>query len=663
MTLRFLRTALIASAFALSATYAMAQDEEAKALKDEYVITLSTIPALAQKSLDEAMDAGQKAMVVEEQSRHSALIVPKYHWNEGEVVPEDEAGDLCERIERRQRRAEKQLREAGLMGAVAPGRPILRRISCAPNAILEIFEAPNDPSYSLTWGLNQSSDIDMNAPEAWSISKGSSNVVMAVIDTGVQRTHPDLAANMWVNSAEVPGDGIDNDGNGYVDDYYGWNAITRTGDPADDNRHGTHVSGTIGGVGNNGIGVAGVNWNVKIMAVKFLSGSGSGTLADAVNAIDYVTAQKNRGVNVIGSNNSWGGGGYYSPLYDAINRARSAGLLFIAAAGNNSNNNDTNPSYPASYGLDNIISVAAIDQSASMAWFSNYGANSVHIGAPGVSILSTTLTSNYEYLSGTSMATPHISGALALYKSVAPNLSYSQLRQHLFSYTKPVSALVGRAKYPAIPDLYAALVALGGVVPTPGPTATPTASPTPSATPTPVPPTPTPTATPTPVPFYSNVSGTLMDPQTDKPIANAQLTLQGANGASALATSDANGNWNMGAVLGPTNITITITAAGYRFNPFQTYLNGNRSLALLGYANSYTMSVKVMDDQKLALSGVVVSGGALGDRVTDANGMASYTVLYGTDYSLSIDGDTAGPALGRVTGDVSRVLVRRSPDS
>ena len=219
--------------------------------------------------------------------------------------------------------------------------------SVEPDFVIAPTIAPNDPTFSQLWGLNnvgQSGGVanaDINAPEAWNTTTGSRTVVVAVIDTGIDYTHPDLAANAWHNPGEVAGDGIDNDGNGYVDDVYGWDFANNDSNPMDDNGHGTHVSGTIGAVGNNGVGVAGVNWQVSIMGLKFLSGAGSGSTSGAIAAINYATRmRRDFGINIVASNNSWGGGGFSTSLRDAIEAGGRAGILFVAAAGNEAGNND-----------------------------------------------------------------------------------------------------------------------------------------------------------------------------------------------------------------------------------------------------------------------------------------------------------------------------------
>ncbi len=336
-----------------------------------------------------------------------------------------------------------------------------------PNYIVSRQADPNDPGYPRQWGLHNTgqtggtADADVDAPQAWNLSVGSDNAVIAVIDTGVDYTHPDLRANMWVNPGETGLDsqgrsrmtnGVDDDGNGYIDDVHGINAITRTGNPMDDNRHGTHVAGIIGASSNNQVGVAGVNWRVKIIGAKFMNASGNGSVADAIRALDYCTSLKRlfldsggrRGANILATNNSWGGNNFSQALFDAIKRSSDAGILFIAAAGNSATNNDTTPFYPAGYNLPNIIAVAATDARDRRAIFSNYGANSVEMGAPGADILSTIPGSRYASYNGTSMAAPFVSGAVALLWSYDRSLSASQIRLRLMNTGDPVAALEGR---------------------------------------------------------------------------------------------------------------------------------------------------------------------------------------------------------------------------
>jgi subtilisin family serine protease len=303
---------------------------------------------------------------------------------------------------------------------------------------------PNDTSYDQLWGMNNTgqtggtNDADIDAPEAWNFSHGSSQTWVAVIDSGVDATHTDLQANIATNSAEIAGNGIDDDHNGFVDDVHGWDFYNDDKDPADDNSHGTHCSGTIGAIGNNGTGVVGVCWQVSILPVKFLGASGSGSTSDAIDAVNYATT-----MHVTLSSNSWGGGGYSSLLETAISNANTNGVLFVAAAGNDSSDTDTTTNYPSCYNLPNVISVAATTASDTLAYFSNYGLSTVDLGAPGYLIYSTIPSQSYGTKSGTSMATPHVSGALALMRSLAPQMNHLALKQLLFDSVDPIPALQG----------------------------------------------------------------------------------------------------------------------------------------------------------------------------------------------------------------------------
>ena len=311
---------------------------------------------------------------------------------------------------------------------------------------------PNDASFAQLWGLHNTgqtvngirgtADADIDAPEAWDVARGSSSVVVGVIDTGIDFTHPDLAAAQWTNPGEsctgCRTDGIDNDGNGYVDDWRGWDFVNEDNDPFDDHSHGTHVAGTIGGVADNGLGVAGVG-AVSLVALKFLSGGGSGTTADAVRAVNYANAL---GIPI--TNNSWGGGGYSQALYDAIRDADARGSLFVAAAGNDATDNDIGPHYPSNYDLPNVISVAATNSSDQLADFSNYGDGTVDLAAPGDNVYSTIPGGAYDWYSGTSMATPHVAGALALAKSQFPSATGMSLKALVLRSVDPKSSLSGR---------------------------------------------------------------------------------------------------------------------------------------------------------------------------------------------------------------------------
>ncbi|MBC7464835.1 MAG: S8 family serine peptidase [Bdellovibrio sp.] len=332
-----------------------------------------------------------------------------------------------------------------------------------PNFIYKINRTPNDPMYGQLWGMlnvGQADStgalgvagVDINVEKAWDIETGSKKILVAVIDTGVDFNHPDLKDNLWTNEVEANGKaGVDDDANGVIDDIHGFNAITGTGNAMDDQGHGSHCSGTIGAKGNDGKGIVGVNWDTQIMAVKFLDANGSGSLENALKAIDYATKM---GAKVM--SNSWGGGGFSQTLMDAIKRSNDAGAIFIAAAGNDGSNNDTTPSYPASYDVANIISVAAIDNKGQLASFSNYGKKSVHLGAPGVNIYSST-GGAYDSWSGTSMATPHVSGVAALAWAHEPELTAVQLKERLVSTTRPLAGLRGKVKSGGLLNAYNAL--------------------------------------------------------------------------------------------------------------------------------------------------------------------------------------------------------------
>src|SRR4051812_7309588 len=326
-----------------------------------------------------------------------------------------------------------------------------------PNYILHAVAQPNDPQLPQLWGLlNTGQTIkgvpgtpgaDIHAADAWNLTVGSRDTVVAVVDTGIDYTHPDLVHNIW--SAPAPFTvTIGGVSVSCPQGSHGFNAITRTCDPMDDNLHGTHVAGTIGAEGDNGTGVVGVNWTASIMGSKFLDANGSGTLADAINAIDFVIQVKQAfgtlpGANIRVLSNSWGGGGFSQAMLDEINLANANDMLFVAAAGNNGLPNDSFRFYPASYTAPNVIAVAATNNQDGLANFSNYGAATVHLGAPGVDVLSTTPNNGYLSASGTSMATPHVSGAAALLLSRC-TLSTADLKATLLATVESVAALAGK---------------------------------------------------------------------------------------------------------------------------------------------------------------------------------------------------------------------------
>jgi len=313
--------------------------------------------------------------------------------------------------------------------------------ACSPDFRRSVSAVPNDPNYSTAWWYHGANSVA--AESAWNYTQGSSDVVVAIIDTGVDYTHPDLVDNMWHNPWEVAGNGLDDDNDGYVDDVYGFNAYANNGNPMDGYGHGTHVAGIIGARGNNSLGVVGVNWNVKLMALKFLSDEGYGWDSDAIEAINYLIAMKRRGVNVRAVNNSWGGYGQSQALYNAIKAAGDEGIIFVCAAGNSSGNSDVLAATPAAFDLPNIVSVAATSSLGEISSYSNFGAVSVDIAAPGDSILSTVPGPAYAQYSGTSMATPFVTGALGLLQARQPLLSSTEMITRLFATAERRAALDG----------------------------------------------------------------------------------------------------------------------------------------------------------------------------------------------------------------------------
>ena len=416
-------------------------------------------------------------------------------------------------------------------------------IFAEPNQTISIQAISNDPKINDLWGMQ--GNYGSKATTAWDQNYiGSSKIVTGIIDSGIDYTHQDLYLNVWLNQGEIRSlsffsflqdidkdglitfrdlnssinltnpsanlkdlningyidagdllnnqsgweDGKDNDSNGYIDDLIGWDFVNKDNDPYDDNGHGTHVAGTIGAIGNNNTGVSGLNWQTQMIALKTLSGAGSGSLSSAVEATDYFTTAKVQATNrnessrFLGTNNSWGGGGYSQALADSIKRASDQDLLFIAAAGNGggdgiSDNNDIYTNYPSNYTNSNVIAVASITSTGALSSFSNYGAVSVDLGAPGSSILSTLPGNQYGTFSGTSMATPHVTGALALMASTTSQATAQQLKDALLQSAVATSSLSGKTLSGGRLDVEAAINKLKGAPPT----TTPTYSLTPSA--------------------------------------------------------------------------------------------------------------------------------------------------------------------------------------
>ena len=330
-----------------------------------------------------------------------------------------------------------------------------------PNYIYQHTAATSDPYYTngSLWGMYGDATTPANqygsqAGEAWAAGNtGSKSVVVGIIDEGIQFDHPELGDNVWTNPYD-PVDGVDNDGNGYVDDTHGWdfdgnnNTIYDGGSNGGLDDHGTHVAGTIGGK-NNGLGVAGVNWNVTMISCKFLGRRGGNT-ANAVKAVDYLTDLKSRhGMNIVASNNSWGGGGFSQAMLDAINRSNTANILFIAATGNGGtdgvgDNNDVIASYPSNYNAANVIAVASITSTGGLSSFSNYGATTADIGAPGSGIWSSTAYNMLSNYNGTSMATPHVTGGAALYAASHPGSTAAAIKQAILGSAVPTASLSGK---------------------------------------------------------------------------------------------------------------------------------------------------------------------------------------------------------------------------
>jgi subtilisin family serine protease/subtilisin-like proprotein convertase family protein len=418
-------------------------------------------------------------------------------------------------------------------------------VSFHPNLAYQTLRTPNDPRFGDQYGLHNTgqfvpgfglgtSDADIDAPEAWDISIGTRDNVIAVIDTGVDYTHPDLALNMWRNPGETPNDGVDNDGNGFVDDVFGWDFGENDNDPMDVAGHGTQVAGVIGAVGNNNVGVTGVNWLVSIMALKIADQFGNLSTAAIVAAHDYATMMIGRGINIVASNNSYGA---YLPAFyedfpqgvvaerDAIERFITAGGTFVTSAGNAGfDNDDPNVShFPSSYNIPGIITVAATDANDQLAGFSNYGVEEVELGAPGVLILTTTVGGGYGFASGTSFSSPMVAGAVGLLKTVKPSASPVEIREALFNSVDPLPSLQGRVRSGGRLNVARAMQAIqidGPVVRfvDPGPIATQT-----------LPGTNTPRNTVT-ITFSKDIDPTFL--------ATAHVSLIGAGADDAFGTSD-----------------------------------------------------------------------------------------------------------------------------
>ena len=353
----------------------------------------------------------------------------------------------------------------------------------------------NDPLFADQWSLDNTGQyygtagIDIAALEAWQLTTGSREVVVAVIDSGIDINHPDLAGNIWTNPGEIAGNGIDDDGNGFIDDVHGWDFVDNDNLPLDGYGHGTHIAGTIGALADNGIGVAGVAPRVSLMALRFQDDRGAGYTSGMLAALDYATRmRRDFGINIVASNNSWEAGNFSLVVEAAIRAHGEAGITFVAAAGNSGTDTDASPAYPGGYDLPNVIVVASHNSSGSLAGSSNYGATSVDLAAPGLAIKSTLPGGTYGMLSGTSMAAPHVTGVVALLAAAKPGISVAEIRGAILNGVTPTAELAGKTATGGRLNAFAALGFLGEVVePAPAPEPAPALEPAPEPAPAPEP--------------------------------------------------------------------------------------------------------------------------------------------------------------------------------
>ena len=382
-----------------------------------------------------------------------------------------------------------------------------------PDLAIRTASLPNDQLLSSQWSLHNTGQYagtvgnDINVAQAWSLTTGSRSVVVAVIDSGIDIAHPDLAANIWTNPNEVAGSAVDGDRNGYVDDIHGWNFVDNNNQPTDSYGHGTHVAGIIGAVGNNRIGVTGIDWQVSLLPLKVQDSRGIGYTSAVIKAINYVTMmRRDHGINIVAVNASWqSAAGYSVVVQEAIRAMGDAGVTFIAAAGNEASNNDAIPRYPASYALPNVISVGALSTTNTLASMSSYGITTVDLAAPGSLIQSTFPGGTYGILSGTSMATPQVTGVVALLAAAKPGITVAEVRAAILGTTTPVASLAGKVVTGGRLNAGAAVASLRIVLPPTVP---------PASVPLPEPPVPVPASAAT-LPFtdtFNQSTGSVMRP-------------------------------------------------------------------------------------------------------------------------------------------------------
>ena len=556
----------------------------------------------------------------------------------GAAVMEVQDGDSS--AEETCRRFREEIREQRAEYASGERRLPPKNFTCSPDFSVEAFAVPNDPMLGSLWGISNSpNNFDVDAPAILDANNANDGrgVLVAVVDTGVDYTHPDLAANMWVNPGEIAGNGLDDDGNGYVDDMHGYNFVGNNGNPMDDNGHGTHVAGTIAAVRNNGIGVVGVAPGAKIIGCKFLASNGSGSLSAAIGCLNYLATLEARGYNIAVVNHSWGGGGYSGTLYNAF---MNAGQYFmnVSAAGNSNLDIEVNQTYPAGFYLTSNTVVAAITSGGNRASFSNWGRLSVHIAAPGQDILSTYPGNRYQYLSGTSMAAPHVTGVFAVLAGYNPQIGIPAMRDLLLNQGyKPLGTMTGLTVRAGLPSIGALLAAAPPPGPTPTPTTTPTATQTatPTATATP---SATPTNTPTPVPGTNRISGGVYG-TSGNPLPGVTIRVVDRQSGSTLKTTVTSSDGLYSLYLNtPVRVNISAIIAGYSIaSRDDVYLIGPATIDFAAAQQSFAVSGKVMNKDKTPISGATVTLPPFGSRTTAADGRFSFTgIPHGTTVELSV---------------------------